>query len=314
MLQNNRTGIVFIIIGMAIFSIHDSFIKVLSTDVSLIQIQFVRSLVAVLTILIYLRLTHQPFSFRTGYPLLTLARGLLSFFGYSAFYLAQSKMPIANISVLFLTSPFFITIISIFFFDSQVGWRRWLAMLIGFCGVIIICNPEGGKLNLYYVIPVLVAIAYALSIILAKKTADKDTLYQTIVFQHLIAGSIALVLGLSFGDGRFDNEKYGEIQFVVRAWSLEDPSIILSLVGLSVVGVGGMGFLLQAYRIADPAVVSPYEYSFLIWMILWGYLIWSDIPSASEATGMLLIVCGGVYMFYREQIRNQEIAINSSLR
>ena len=114
MLQNNRTGIVFIIIGMAIFSIHDSFIKVLSTDVSLIQIQFVRSLVAVLTILIYLRLTHQPFIFRTGYPFLTLARGLLSFFGYSAFYLAQSKMPIANISVLFLTSPFFITIISIF--------------------------------------------------------------------------------------------------------------------------------------------------------------------------------------------------------
>ncbi len=223
-------------------------------------------------------------------------------------------MPIANISVLFLTSPFFITIISIFFFDSQVGWRRWLAMLIGFCGVIIICSPEGGKLNLYYVIPVLVAIAYALSIILAKKTADKDTLYQTIVFQHLIAGSIALVLGLYFGDGRFDNEKYGEIQFVVRAWSLEDPSIILSLVGLSVVGVGGMGFLLQAYRIADPAVVSPYEYSFLIWMILWGYLIWGDIPSASEATGMLLIVCGGVYMFYREQIRNQEIAIDSSLR
>ena len=314
MLEKNRNGVFLIIIGMTIFSIHDSFIKVLSTDISLIQIQFVRSSIAVLTILIYLKLTKQPFVFRTGYPFLTLVRGLLSFFGYSAFYLAQSKMPIANISVLFLTSPFFITIISIYFFDSRVGWRRWLAMVIGFCGVIFICSPEGGQLNLYYVIPVLVAVAYALSVILAKKTADKDTLYQTIVFQHLIAGSIAAVLGLTFGDGRFDNEKYSEIEFVVRAWSLGDPSIMLSLIGLSVVGVGGFGFLLQAYRIADPAVVSPYEYTFLIWMVLWGYLIWGDIPSVIEATGMLLIVGAGVYMFYREQIRNQELAVDTTLR
>ena len=314
MLEKNRTGVFLIIIGMTIFSIHDSFIKVLSTDISLIQIQFVRSSIAVLTILIYLKLTKQPFVFRTGYPFLTLVRGLLSFFGYSAFYLSQSKMPIANISVLFLTSPFFITIISIYFFDSRVGWRRWLAMVIGFCGVIFICSPEGGQLNLYYVIPVLVAVAYALSVILAKKTADKDTLYQTIVFQHLIAGSIAAVLGLTFGDGRFDNEKYSEIEFVVRAWSLGDPSIMLSLIGLSVVGVGGFGFLLQAYRIADPAVVSPYEYTFLIWMVLWGYLIWGDIPSVIEATGMLLIVGAGVYMFYREQIRNQELAVDTTLR
>lgn len=314
MLEKNRTGVFLIIIGMTIFSIHDSFIKVLSTDISLIQIQFVRSSIAVLTILIYLKLTKQPFVFRTGYPFLTLVRGLLSFFGYSAFYLAQSKMPIANISVLFLTSPFFITIISIYFFDSRVGWRRWLAMVIGFCGVIFICSPKGGQLNLYYVIPVLVAVAYALSVILAKKTADKDTLYQTIVFQHLIAGSIAAVLGLTFGDGRFDNEKYSEIEFVVRAWSLGDPSIMLSLIGLSVVGVGGFGFLLQAYRIADPAVVSPYEYTFLIWMVLWGYLIWGDIPSVIEATGMLLIVGAGVYMFYREQIRNQELAVDTTLR
>ena len=314
MLEKNRTGVFLIIIGMTIFSIHDSFIKVMSTDISLIQIQFVRSSIAVLTILIYLKLTQQPFIFRTGYPFLTLVRGLLSFFGYSAFYLAQSKMPIANISVLFLTSPFFITIISIYFFDSRVGWRRWLAMMIGFCGVIFICSPEEGKLNLYYVIPVLVAVAYALSVILAKKTADKDTLYQTIMFQHLIAGSIAAVLGLTFGDGRFDNEKYSEIEFVVRAWSLDNPSIMLSLIGLSIVGVGGFGFLLQAYRIADPAVVSPYEYTFLIWMILWGYLIWGDIPSVIEATGMLLIVGAGVYMFYREQIRNRELAIDTTLR
>ena len=208
MVENNRTGIFLILIGMTIFSIHDSLIKVLSPDISLIQLQFVRSLVGVLTIIAYLNLTHQPLIFRTGYPFLPIVRGLLSFFGYSAFYLAQSKMPIANISVLFLTSPFFITIISIFFFNSRVGWRRWLTIVIGFCGVIFICNPGEGKLNLYYVIPVLVAVGYAVSVILAKKTADKDTLYQTIMFQYLIVGLISAVLGLTFGDGRFDNEKY----------------------------------------------------------------------------------------------------------
>ena len=128
MLEKNRTGVFLIIIGMTIFSIHDSFIKVLSTDISLIQIQFVRSSIAVLTILIYLKLTKQPFVFRTGYPFLTLVRGLLSFFGYSAFYLAQSKMPIANISVIEATGMLLIVGSGIYMFYREQIRNRELAI------------------------------------------------------------------------------------------------------------------------------------------------------------------------------------------
>ena len=171
--------------------------------------------------------------------------------------------------------------------------------------VLVLCDTNGGTLPTE-----ITNIIHSVS----SETNIKLGIHTHNDADSAVAGSIAAVLGLTFGDGRFDNEKYSEIEFVVRAWSLNNPSIMLSLIGLSIVGVGGFGFLLQAYRIADPAVVSPYEYTFLIWMILWGYLIWGDIPSVIEATGMLLIVGAGVYMFYREQIRNRELAIDTTLR
>ena len=83
-------------------------------------------------------------------------------------------MPIATMTVLFLVSPFFITLTSIFFFKSQVGYRRWISILIGFVGVVLICQPETGQFNFYYLIPIIVALSYAFSIIIVKKTADRD--------------------------------------------------------------------------------------------------------------------------------------------
>jgi len=292
---------------MTILAIQDVLIKLVSGELSLFQIQFFRSTIGIAVIMGYQVIIREPIRLTTAYPLLTVCRGLMFFFGYSAFYFAQSKMPIATMTVLFLVSPFFITLTSIFFFKSQVGYRRWISILIGFVGVVLICQPETGQFNYYYLIPIIVALSYAFSVIIVKKTADRDTLYQQMILTYLIMGLLSGITGLLFGDGRFDTAENSEIAFIVRSWQFVEIESTFKLFAISVLGSAGLLILMGAYRVADPAVISPYEYSLLIWMILLGYLVWGDVPSFNIAIGMVLIVGAGIYIFYRERIISESV-------
>ena len=298
---------------MTILAIQDVLIKLVSDELSLFQIQFFRSTIGIAVIIGYQAIIHEPIRLTTAYPLLTVCRGLMFFFGYSAFYFAQSKMPIATMTVLFLVSPFFITLTSIYFFKSQVGYRRWISILIGFVGVVLICQPETGQYNFYYLIPIIVALSYAFSIIIVKKTADRDTLYQQMILTYLIMGLLSGITGLLFGDGRFDTAENSEVAFIVRSWQFVDTESTFKLFTISVLGSVGLLVLMGAYRVADPAVISPYEYSLLIWMILLGYLVWGDVPSFNIAIGMVLIVGAGIYIFYRERIKSESVDSDTSV-
>ena len=298
---------------MTILAIQDVLIKLVSDELSLFQIQFFRSTIGIAVIIGYQAIIHEPIRLTTAYPLLTVCRGLMFFFGYSAFYFAQSKMPIATMTVLFLVSPFFITLTSIYFFKSQVGYRRWISILIGFVGVVLICQPETGQFNFYYLIPIIVALSYAFSIIIVKKTADRDTLYQQMILTYLIMGLLSGITGLLFGDGRFDTAENSEVAFIVRSWQFVDTESTFKLFTISVLGSVGLLVLMGAYRVVDPAVISPYEYSLLIWMILLGYLVWGDVPSFNIAIGMVLIVGAGIYMFYRERIKSESVDSDTSV-
>ena len=314
MVHNNRRGTLFLVLGMTVISIQDILIKLLSDDLSIFQILFFRSTLGIIYIILFQKITRQPVILTTAYPALAIFRGLIFFFAYAAFFFAQSKMPIANATVLLLVSPFFITILSIFFFRSQVGYRRWLTMIVGFCGVVFICQPTAGEFNSYYLLPVLVALAYAAVVNITKMTSDKETLYQQVLYLCFIMGLLSGLMGLLFGDGRFDTAEHSEIVFITRAWNFSGINTLISLLAVSVFGIGGNLLMLGAYRIADPAVISPYEYTLLLWMILWGYLFWRDVPSLSIVIGMFLIVGAGIYLFHRERIRNREIASDSTSR
>ena len=298
---------------MTILAIQDVLIKLVSDELSLFQIQFFRSTIGIAVIIGYQVIIHDPIRLTTAYPLPTVCRGLMFFFGYSAFYFAQSKMPIATMTVLFLVSPFFITLTSIYFFKSQVGYRRWISILIGFVGVVLICQPETWQFNFYYLIPIIVALSYAFSVIIVKKTADRDTLYQQMILTYLIMGLLSGITGLLFGDGRFDTAENSEVAFIVRSWQFVDTESTFKLFTISVLGSVGLLVLMGAYRVADPAVISPYEYSLLIWMILLGYLVWGDVPSFNIAIGMVLIVGAGIYMFYRERIKSESVDSDTSV-
>ena len=140
--QNNSKGILFILIGMALFSMQDALIKFIYEDSALYELYFGRTFVALILLIGYLKLSKQKINLTTHYPFLTILRVICFFFGFSFFYISLTYMSLAMANALFFSSPFFVSILATIVLKEKVGIRRWAAIFIGFIGVYIVLNPD----------------------------------------------------------------------------------------------------------------------------------------------------------------------------
>ena len=312
--NNNPKGIVFIIIAMMVFSIQDGIMKHIYNFVSLYEIYLIRTVVSFVLILIFLIVTKKPIVFKTQYPLLTITRVILFFFGFSSFYVSLTVLPLGTATALFFVTPFLITIFAHFFLKEEIGLRRWFAVIIGFVGVYITLNPDFSNFNYFSLLPILCAFCYSLSMIIIKKTSDKDSVYtQTFTF-YIGAIILSIIFYFVIGDGQYNTSVHPASQFIFREWFVDFNSNILLMAATGVTATLAFLFLFTAYSIASPAVVSPFEYSILFWSPLVGWLYFDEIPSLNTVIGILIIVSSGVYIFMREKTQNQSLATEKPLR
>jgi len=314
MKNNNPKGITLILIGMFIVSFMDATFKYINTSVNLYEAYFIRTLVSFGVIASYLKITNKPIIFTTHYPLLTSIRVILFFFGFSSFYISLTIMPLATATALFFASPFLITIFAIFFLGEKVGVRRWLAVIIGFIGVYIILNPDFSNFDYLSLTPVLCAFCYALSMIIIKKTSNKDDVYSQMFHFYIFAIIISIIFYFYMGDGKFNNIDHSASQFVFRKWFSDLEFSLPYMIFIGVIGASAFLCIFTAYRIASPSVISPFEYSILVWASLNGWIFFDEIPDVRTLAGMILIVCGGIYIFIREKAQDQLIATEKPLR
>ena len=312
--NNNPKGILLIFIGMFIVSFQDATFKFIYNSVSLYVVYLFRTLISFVIIVFYLKITNKPIIFSTHYPLLTTIRVILFFFGFSSFYIAITIMPLATATALFFASPFLMTIFAIFILKEKVGLRRWLAVIIGFVGVYVILNPDFNNFNYLSLTPVLCAFCYALSMIILKKTSEKDDVYSQMFHFYILAIVISIIFYFYMGDGKFNNFDHPAAQFIFRKWFDNLEFSLPYMIFIGVIGASGFLCLFTAYRIASPAVISPFEYSILVWASLNGWLFFDEIPDVRTIVGMILIVCGGIYIFVREKAQGQSIATEKPLR
>ena len=217
MKNNNSKGIIIILIGMFIVSFMDATFKYINTSVNLYEAYFVRTLISFGVIASYLKITNKPIIFSTHYPLLTITRVFLFFFGFSSFYISLTIMPLATATALFFASPFLMTIFAIFILKEEVGLRRWSAVIIGFIGVYIILNPDFNNFNYFSLTPVFCAFCYALSMIILKKTSAKDNVYSQMFHFYILAIVISIIFYfyLSFqGTNIPPNVKFNTIKVI----------------------------------------------------------------------------------------------------
>ena len=312
--NNNPKGIFFILIAMIVFSVQDGIMKHIYNFVSLYEIYLIRTVVSFVLILLFLIITKKPIVFKSQYPLLTFTRVILFFFGFSSFYVSLTVLPLGTATALFFVTPFLITIFAHFFLKEEIGLRRWSAVVVGFIGVYVTLNPDFSNFNYLSLLPILCALCYSLSMIIIKKTSDKDSVYtQTFTF-YIGAIILSIIFYFIIGDGQYNVSDHPASQFIFREWFIDFNSNILLMAATGVTATLAFLFLFKAYSIASPAVVSPFEYSILFWSPLVGWLYFDEIPSLNTVIGILIIVSSGIYIFIREKAQNQSIATEKPLR
>ena len=312
--NNNPKGIILILLAMMVFSVQDGIMKYIFSFVSLYEVYLIRTVVSFGLILFYLKLTKKPIVFKTQYPLLTFCRVILFFFGFSSFYISLTVLPLGFATALFFVTPFLITIFAHFFLKEEIGIRRWSAIVVGFIGVYITLNPDFSNFNYLSLLPILCAFCYSLSMIIIKKTSDKDSVYtQTFTF-YFGAMFFSIIFYFVIGDGQYNTIDNPASQFIFREWFVNLESSILFMVTTGVTASVAFLLLFTAYRIASPAVVSPFEYSILLWAPLIGWIYFEEIPSLNTVIGILIIVSSGIYIFIREKAQDQSIVTEKPLR
>jgi len=312
--NNNPRGIILILIAMMVFSVQDGIMKHIFNFVSLYEVYLIRTLVSFGLILLFLILTKKPIVFKSQYPLLTFCRVIFFFFGFSSFYISLTVLPLAFATALFFVTPFLITIFAQFFLKEKIGPRRWSAVIVGFIGVYITLDPDFSNFNYLSLLPIFCAFCYSLSMIIIKKTSEKDSVYtQTFTF-YFGAIIFSLIFYFIIGDGQYNTIDHPASQFILREWFVDLESSILFMVTTGVTATIAFILLFTAYSIASPSVVSPFEYSILLWSILIGWLYFDEIPTLSTVIGILIIVSSGIYIFMREKAQDQSIATEKPLR
>ena len=312
--NNNPKGIILILLAMMVFSVQDGIMKYIFSFVSLYEVYLIRTVVSFGLILFYLKLAKKPIVFKTQYPLLTFCRVILFFFGFSSFYISLTVLPLGFATALFFVTPFLITIFAHFFLKEEIGIRRWSAVVVGFIGVYITLNPDFSNFNYLSLLPILCAFCYSLSMIIIKKTSDKDSVYtQTFTF-YFGAIFFSIIFYFVIGDGQYNTIDHPASQFIFREWFVNLESSILFMVTTGVTATVAFILLFTAYRIASPAVVSPFEYSILLWAPLIGWIYFEEIPSLNTVIGILIIVSSGIYIFIREKAQDQSIVTEKPLR
>ena len=312
--NNNPKGILFILTGMALFSVQDSLIKYIFEDTALYELYFGRTLTALILLALYLKITSQKLVMKTYYPLLTTVRVICFFFGFSFFYISLTYMSLAMANALFFSSPFFISILAIVFLGEKVGIRRWLAIIVGFIGVYIVLNPNFENFDYTKLAPVACALFYAISMTITKITSDKDSVYSQMFHLYIGAIGISIIFFIFTGKGQFNTFSDPTLQFILREWFTNPTYSWPFIIIMGLVASLSFYFVFSAYSIASPSVVSLFEYSLILWAIIIGYLLFNDIPTVRTFIGVALIIGAGVYIYIREKAKDQMIASNTPNR
>lgn len=303
------TGIVCLSGGLALFGVQDLILKLLSGDYPLHQAMVLRGLTALPLLYLMVRMNGDGARlFAPGWTA-AAARGVVSFLAYTSYYLALVALPLADTIALYFSAPLMIVALSVVMLGERVSLPRWIAVLVGFGGVIIMVRPGSAMFDGAALLAVGSGLAYALSMILARIQGGSRSAAVLAFHGNAVFLIGALLLAAVFGGGQFAGDGHPSLQFMTRAWVMPSPTDALLMASCGVIAALGLTLITQAYRIAPSAAVAPFEYTLMIWGVAYGWIFLGDWPDRTAWTGIAVITGAGLFVLLREgqERRNAQI-------
>lgn len=297
-------GILFLLTAIAIFAVQDLIIKHLSATYPLSQAMVIRSLVAMPLILALVRAAG-PLRrlLAPGWGWLVL-RGLVLFLCYASYYVGMAALPFATTVALYFSAPLMIVALSVMVLGDRVSPAHWAAVAVGFGGVLLMLRPGSALFDWAAVLPVWSGLCYAVSMVLARvqgarHAAAVQAFHGNVVFllcALALAGLVEPGGGMSAHPG---------LAFLTRAWVMPTAQDLALLALCGGIAALGLTLLNEAYRIAPGAMVAPFEYSALLWGVIYGWAFWGDWPDLTGWAGICIIVGAGLFLLLRDPAARQ---------
>ena len=299
--RTNRTatGVLLIVGSVFLMPFQDAAIKSATTDLTLWQIYLLRSPLALPLLWLAAAARGGVFNWHEVFDPWSLSRAACLCAMYILLYAGLPFLELATIATAMYTGPLFITLLSALLIGEPVRPLGWLAVAIGFAGVVITLQPGADAFEPLVLLPVLSGFFYALAAVTTcGKCSGQNpfalgaTLNLVLLATGLVAVTLLLILDLPC-------ETTAETPFLLAAWPDIDPQGWLLIAALSVLIVGISVGLAAAYQSAPPVIIATFDYSYLLFAVLWGYVIFSEVPEQTTVVSMTLIAAAGLLVTRR---------------
>jgi drug/metabolite transporter (DMT)-like permease len=294
-----------LLIGIAMTGLQDTFMKYLSGDYPFHQLQVIRSLIAI--VIVSLGGLFAGSFRRVDWPGMrpVVLRGVFIGAGSAFYYLSLAAMTLADATAIYFALPLIVSAMAGLVLGERVQSWRWAAAFIGFIGVLITIRPASSLFEPAAFLTLIATCLYAAGNLTTRRISPSVPPFTVALVGGVAFMAVALVLAAIFGTGRFHNEAHPSLAFLTRAWTMPSLSDWGLLFGFGLATATGFFSYAEAYRNAPASFVAPFEYSAMIWALLFGWWIFGDVPVLTSMAGSAVIIASGLWLGWQEWRRNQ---------
>jgi len=283
----NRTKVkamLLMTVGITALVSMDAAVKLLVTsNIHAVQILAIRSVIISLVLLLVFHLRGQTARLRPKRWRMQFLRAIIGFVAPCAFFIALTVLPLADATVVFFSAPLIITVCSVIFLGERFGIHRWLAVFVGFLGVAVALDPEFGFGMQGYLLAFTGSVAYAVFFLMGRHLSKTESTPSLVMAYNAGAGIIALMLLPWF-------------------WTPMDNQQLLVTFVLATLAVFGHFCVTEAFANAEASLLSPIDYTALLWAIIYDWLLWQHAPNIQTVIGGSIVIIAGLYFIHRERL------------
>tara|TARA_B100001063_G_scaffold57426_1_gene51646 strand:- start:304 stop:1176 length:873 start_codon:yes stop_codon:yes gene_type:complete len=267
-------------------------IKATGDHIPLFQVVFFRNFFALLPLIFFIYFLKLNLRSINNYKL-HIARAFIGVTAMSLFFVSIRYVPLVEMQTISYSSVFFISILSIFFLGEKIGYRRIIAILIGFIGVLIILKPSAELFSNYSVLPLIASLFLSMAVIVLKKILlTNNNILSVWVFTILCT-----IISLFFYN---DN------------WVWPNNLDLSFMIASGILGFIAQICLTKSFQLADASILAPIDFTSVIWSFSLGYIFFGELISSDVLIGGIIIISSVSYIFYRERVLQKEIVLGTN--